>query len=158
MSGARDRPEQLDAVLLGDLQDGLDARVAVLSQGRASAREPLHRLTRGVDDEHDGVRVALVADRVGRAPGQGNDIARDGSHAPHRAVRRVAIADVEGELAPDDVEDLAGGVPVQYGRPATRRHADLDGEQGAAGVGGGGKDDRLVCAKKEALGAGAVDR
>ena len=81
--------------------------------------------------ERHCVHVGLVADSVRRAARQWNHITRAGSHVPRRT---VPVAHIEGELTLEDVVDLARIVSVDHGWTAAGWHADLNGEQVAAGL------------------------
>ena len=86
---------------------------------------------------------------------QRNHVTCNGSHRPRRTVH---IADIEGELAFEDVIDLAWTMSVNYWRTAPRRHPDFDGEQVAVRLSAGCEDRDLVQPEPKTLGDRAIDR
>lgn len=118
-------------MLLGELERGLHARRAVNPQARRRAREALHRLAGGVDDEGHRILGGLVADGVGAPAGDRHDGARARDGPRHDF---AGLLDVEGEFALEDTVDLRRGVAVHDRRPAARSYADLDGEHREAFV------------------------
>ena len=63
----------------------------------------------------------------------------------------AVVLDVDRQLAALDAVDLGGRVAVQGGRAATRREADLDGEQGALRLRAGDAEGELVGADAEGV-------
>ena len=72
--------------------------------------------------------------------------------------RCVRSSDIEGELAVDDVIDLARIVSVHDGRAATRWHAHHDGEQRAARFRAGGQHGERVSSQRELYSCVRIDR
>jgi hypothetical protein len=93
---------------------------------------------------------------VRHAAGQRHHVARGGREPADGTVGPVP--DVEGELALGHVVDLAGFVAVHDRRAPAGAHEDLDGEQGAAGLGRRGEDRHLVGSQEYAFARGAIDR
>ena len=106
-------------------------------------------------DERARVGVGLIADRVRRAAGQGDDLARPGGEAAHRLLR---VSEIEGELALLHVVDLAGSMAMHDRRTSPRRHPDLDREERTPGVCTTGNDGQFIGAEREPLDSGTIDR
>jgi hypothetical protein len=91
----------------------LDAQAAFGGTSCYGSGEALHDRARRVYYERHGIHIGLISDGVRSASGQRNYVTCNGSHRPRRSVR---IADIEGELAFEDVIDLAGTMSVNYWR------------------------------------------
>jgi len=94
-----------------------------------------------VDDERDSVARRLIADGVRSAAGQRHRLTGLRGAALHVPVH---VLYVEGELAVDDVVDLARIMSMHHRRTAAGVHPEVDGEERAVGLGAGGHDDGLL--------------